>query len=106
MRILLDESIPRQLAPLLTGHDDVTVPKMGWAGAANGELLSRAAVEFDVLITGDQSMQDQQNLAGHDLGLVVVAALNNRVETICALAPQILRASRSVERGRIEIVSA
>ncbi len=69
MRILLDESIPRQLARLLTGHDAATVAQVGWAGVANGELLRRATSEFDVLVTGDQSMRYQQNLPAMTLAL-------------------------------------
>ena len=31
-----------------------TVQDMGWTGTKNGELLRRAEVEFDVLVTADQ----------------------------------------------------
>ena len=48
MRILLDESLPIELAFELTGHDVIAVQKMGWAGLKNGELLARAASRFDV----------------------------------------------------------
>ena len=61
VRVLLDESVPRQLAPLLSSHSVSTVPREGWAGLDNGELLDRAVQRFDVLVTGDQSLQYQQN---------------------------------------------
>jgi hypothetical protein len=32
------------------------VPRMGWAGLKNGELLRRASIQFDVLVTGDQHL--------------------------------------------------
>ena len=51
-RVLLDESIPRQVGPALEGHEVETVPGLGWAGIANGELLRRAAEQFDVLVIG------------------------------------------------------
>ena len=54
MRVLLDESVPRQLAPLLHSHSVSTVPREGWEGLDNGELLDRAVQRFDVLVTGDQ----------------------------------------------------
>ena len=53
MRILLDESLPRQLALEISGHQVQTVQKQGWAGLKNGELLRRASADFDVLVTGD-----------------------------------------------------
>lgn len=77
-----------------------TVPSRGWGGLGNGELLRRAAAEFDVLVTGDQSLEYQQNLGRLDLGIVVVAALDNRVETYVAFAPRILDAIASARPGR------
>ena len=43
MRILLDESLPRELKQELPGHDVQTVQDAGWAGLKNGDLLRRAA---------------------------------------------------------------
>ncbi len=51
MRILLDECVDRRLALQIIGHDVQTVPEAGWAGLKNGELLSRAQLDFDVFIT-------------------------------------------------------
>lgn len=76
----------------------------GWAGLGNGELLRRAAAEFDVFVTGDQSLEHQQNLSGLAFGIVVVAAIDNRVETYVALAPRILQAIDSVQPGCVVYV--
>ena len=59
MRILLDESVPGRLGPLLTGHSTVTVQRRGWASVKNGRLLALAAGEFDVLLTADKGMEYQ-----------------------------------------------
>ena len=72
MRALLDESVPRQWAVHLPSHDVRTVPPLGWSGVKNGEVLSRTSGSFDVLVTGDQSIEFQQNLEAMTLGLVVV----------------------------------
>lgn len=101
MRVLLDESIPRQLAPLLTGHSVSTVPREGWSGLSNGELLRRASERFDALVTGDQSLQHQQNVSRFELGVVLVVAPNNRVETITALSVQILAALADLRPGEV-----
>jgi len=42
VRILLDEQLPRQLAPYLVGHDVRTVQQESWAGFKNGVLLTQA----------------------------------------------------------------
>jgi predicted nuclease of predicted toxin-antitoxin system len=57
MRILLDESLPRRLHRIFSGHEIVTVVDAGWSGAKNGELLQWAAARFDVFVTADQNVQ-------------------------------------------------
>lgn len=54
MRILLDEQLPRQLAPYLVGHDARTVHQESWAGLKNGALLTQAEdAGFSVFLTGE-----------------------------------------------------
>jgi len=59
VRVLLDECVPRQLRSDIVGHDVRTVADMKWAGIKNGELLRRAAAEFDVFLTTDRNMESQ-----------------------------------------------
>lgn len=63
VRILLDESLPSPLGSELMGHDVSTVSREGWTSLTNGDLLRRAAQRFDVLLTADQNLEFQQNLA-------------------------------------------
>jgi hypothetical protein len=64
MRILLDESVPVQVAKAFSGHEVFTVRQMGWGGYANGELLAAADREhFQVLIIADKNMRHQQNIS-------------------------------------------
>jgi hypothetical protein len=52
MRILLDENLDWRLDRDLPGHRAKSVPLPGWAGIANGELLTKAVeAGFDVLVT-------------------------------------------------------
>jgi hypothetical protein len=51
LRVLLDENLPRRLGALLTGHECRIVRQMNWSGLKNGHLLSRAELEFDVMLT-------------------------------------------------------
>ena len=104
-RVLLDESVPRQLGQHLPGHHVETVPARGWAGARSGELLQRASSEFDVFITGDQNLQHQQNPSRFQLAIIVLVAINNRVETIVAMAPKVLEAIEQSRPGEIARVA-
>jgi hypothetical protein len=46
----------------LTGHDSVSVQKMGWGGIKNGKLLALAQAEFDVFLTADRNLSFQPEL--------------------------------------------
>lgn len=67
----------------------------------NGELLRRASAEFDVLITGDRSLEFQQNLAEVSIAVVVVIAKNNRIETLRPLVPQLLAVIERIRPGQL-----
>lgn len=63
-RVLLDESVPRDLMLHLTGYDVATVQDEGWAGMTNGSLLRAARTAgFAVLITVGRRMEYQQNIS-------------------------------------------
>ena len=106
MRILLDESLPRKLALELSGHEVQTVQKRGWAGLKNGELLRRASPEFEALVTGDQNLEYQQNLARLSIAVVVLVAANNRIETLRPLIPKLLEVLATIGPGEVIRVSA
>ena len=97
MRLLLDESLPRPLAELLTGHDVRTVTQMGWTSLSNGALLLQAAPMFDALLTADQNIEFQQNLTALPIAVVVLVANSNRLESLEPLVPDILQALETVQ---------
>ena len=90
MRILLDECLPRKLAPLLTGHEVKTVGQMSWNGIENGELLALASQQFEVLITVDRNLSYQQNLDKFPIRLLVLHARSNQLGHLRRLVPQVL----------------
>lgn len=58
MLVLLDESVPRQLARAMAEHEVRTVAQMGWSSTENGELLRLAATAgFGALITADRNLE-------------------------------------------------
>ena len=56
----------------LTGHAVSTAFELGWATLTNGELLSRAVKDFDILITTDQNLRYQQDLSHLRLAVLVL----------------------------------
>lgn len=102
MRVLLDEQLPRQLAPLLTGHEVRTVQQESWAGLKNGELLDAAeAAGFNVFVTGDRNLQFQQNLAERRLGVVVLCGASNALEDLLPLVRAAITAIEAVQIGQV-----
>jgi hypothetical protein len=77
-RVLLDENLPKRLARELGDHTS-TAHEQGWAGLTNGELLTRAAGAFEVLLTADQNLQYQQNLKNAEVGVILVVAPSTRM---------------------------
>jgi predicted nuclease of predicted toxin-antitoxin system len=102
MKILIDECLPRRLLRDLTGCSATTVPRQGWAGMTDVELLKNAGEEFDVFITLDGNLVFQQNLKATNLCIIVLRAVNSRYETLQPLIPGILKALESaVEPGAV-----
>ena len=87
MRILLKESAPSFIGPLSMGKAVATVQRKGWASIKNAKLLALAAGEFDVLLTADKGMGDQQNLAALPVSILTVIAPSNRLEDLAAVVP-------------------
>lgn len=107
MRILLDEQLPRQLAPYLVGHDARTVQQESWAGLKNGELLTQAeGAGFSVFVTGDRNLAFQQNISRRRLGVVVLCAASNALEDLLPLVPAALTAIAAVRPGQLVRVEA
>ena len=76
-RILLDQNVPFGIPRLLPGHEVSTAYRMGWAALLNGDLLRAAeAAGFEVMITCDQNIGYQQNLAARKIALVALEANN------------------------------
>jgi predicted nuclease of predicted toxin-antitoxin system len=101
VRVLLDENLPRGLKRYLSVYEVATVTETGWSGLADTELLRRAGDSFDVIVTADQNLEFQQNLAALKVGIVVVVVPNTRLQTIRTVVPAILTALESSGPGTV-----
>jgi predicted nuclease of predicted toxin-antitoxin system len=106
MKILLDHNIPRQVRfDYWEEHEVITVRKMRWEAKKNGELLGLMTLNgFQVLITVDRSLRDQQNLTKFPLIIVLLRVRMNVHELIQPLIPKVLEVLRSnPEPGLYEV---
>ena len=106
MNILLDECVPARLARELAPHSVTTVQRRGWAGIKNGDLLALAQNEFDVLITVDRKVSEEQDLTNFTIALVLLRAATNRLEHLRPLAGKILEKLVDAPAGAVSVVSS
>ena len=90
MRILFDNGTPRGVASILHGHTVEEARSRGWDTLRNGELLDAAeAAGFDVFLTTDRNLRQQQNLTGRTIAIIVLGKgrwrlIKNRLPAIAA----------------------
>ena len=60
---------------LSTKHEVETAYERGWSTLKNGELLATAEREgYEVFLSTDTHLKNQQNLTGRDLAIVVLTS--------------------------------
>ena len=102
MKLLVDECVDERLRLLFPGHDCQTAHFANLAGLKNGRLLEAAEeAGFDVLITVDQNIPDQQNLSGRKIALVILCGPTNRLRDLALLVPAAITAIGSIVAGNV-----
>lgn len=102
MRILLDECLDEDLRHEFSGHDCQTCRFAGFKGISNGQLLSQAeSAGFDVLVTTDQNMPRQQNMAGRKIIVMVIRPRTNDIEDIRVFMPEVLTMLPTLTPGAV-----
>jgi Cdc6-like AAA superfamily ATPase len=74
VRVLFDQGTPSPLRRGLLRHAVETAHERGWSTLRNGALLQAAEdAGFEVMITTDQNLQYQQNLAARRIAIIVLS---------------------------------
>ncbi|MBI4542141.1 MAG: hypothetical protein HY705_03860 [Gemmatimonadetes bacterium] len=77
-----------------------TVEYRGWKGRENGELLQAAEGEFDVFVTMDDNLPEQQNLQQFDLAVAVLRARSKSLDDLIELIPELERRLSQLDLAR------
>lgn len=102
MRLLIDECIDERVRLLFPGHDCQTARFAEFTGLTNGQLLDAAeAAGFEVLITVDQGIPEQQNMADRRIFVLILRAPTNRLRDLEAIVPAALSALQAIQPGAI-----
>ena len=103
MRVLLDENLDRRLRNHLGAHQVFTASYKKWDGLKNGQLIQVAEDDgFDVLVTGDQSLVNEQNLRARRLAIVALSSVEWRI--MKPYLPQIVAAIDNAASGSFQAV--
>lgn len=107
MKILLDENIPTKLKlDFGIEYEVKTVRDMDWLGKKNGELLGLAAFNgFDVFITLDKNLKNQQNLDRVQIKFIVLLAQDNKHQTLQPYIEKIKNVLKEENIPRLNIIS-
>lgn len=102
MKILLDHNLDRRLKNHLPEYETATTQEQNWADALNGELLTLAEEnDFDVLLTADANIKNQQNLSNRKIAILILRAFNNRLATHVEMIDNIHEALAKIQAGEI-----
>jgi predicted nuclease of predicted toxin-antitoxin system len=102
MKLLVDECIDERLRLLFRGYDCQTARYANLAGLKNGQLLDAAeAAGFDILITADQNIPNQQNLDGRKISLMILCAPTNRLRDLAMLVSEAISTLGSIRPGDV-----
>jgi predicted nuclease of predicted toxin-antitoxin system len=101
VKLLLDECVTRHLKRDLAGHEVHTIEDAGFKGLENGDLLKAASGAYEVLITVDRNLPYQQNLAGLNIAILILAAKRNSYVRLKPLIPRALSALETVRVGDV-----
>jgi len=99
MRILIDECVDPRVKQLFGDHIVATVHERGWDSLDDGPLLLLAQNEFDVLVTIDGGLEQQQNLAKFQIGVVIVHVPKNQISHYLAVKSELLAAIGKASPG-------
>lgn len=98
MRVLFDQGTPSPLRKHLAAHEVSTAFELDWGALKNGELLEQAEKSgFEVLVTTDQNLKYQQNLAVRRIAIVVLSTTS--WPRIQQHVPAVLEAMEAVVPG-------
>lgn len=102
MRLLIDECVDENLRLMFSGHDCQTARFAKLAGLKNGRLLDAAErAGFEVLVTVDQNIPEQQNLSGRSIPILILCGHTNRLRDLEPLVSRAPAALGSMGQGEV-----
>ena len=99
MKVLLDEDLPVRLRFYFQTAEVETVEYRGWKGLRNGSLLRAAQEHFDVLVTMDNNLPEQQPLSQFNIAAAILRAPSKRLQYLAPLIPKLEQLIAGIQPG-------
>lgn len=99
MKVLLDEDLPIRLRFHFQTAQVETAEYRGWKGLKNGSLLRAAEEYFDVLVTMDNSLPEQQPLRQFNIAIAILRAPSKRLQDLAPLIPKLEQRIADIQPG-------
>lgn len=105
MKILLDECVTKRLKEQLKEFEVFTVSEMEWNGIKNGKLMSLCVQNnFDVLLTIDKNIINQQNLSKYNITITILNSLTSKLEELLLFLPSFKALVNGFEKHKAYII--
>ena len=103
----MDECLPIDFRHSFPRHEIHTVDWAGLRGKKNGELLDAAEIAgYDVLLTVDQGISHQQNIASRRIAIIQIRSKTSQIQDLAVHTDAVLDALGRIRPGQIVHVGA
>lgn len=102
---MIDTCLPVQLKVHLRFEEVRTARELGWQDKKNGALLALAQQQFDVVLTMDKGMPDQQFLKRFFIAVIILRARSKRLADVLPLVPALQMVVPRARKGEAVAVS-
>src|SRR5262245_4276949 len=103
--VLPDACVPQWLRTELHDAEVTTARYAGLDEVSDSALLTAIEGRFDILVTLDRNLTQQQKMAGRPFGVIVLRVSDQAPESFRALLPELAKALRDVRPGEVREVS-
>ena len=90
---------------ILTDYEAKTVKQLGWEHVDDRALLTLAATRFDVFLTVDKDLPQEQNIASFDIAVIVLRGRTTRLIDLRDLLEPLHTALRRAKAREVQILS-
>ena len=98
----MDECLPIDFRHSFPSHEIHTADWPGLKGKKNGELLNTAELAgYDVLLTVDQGISHQQNIAGRRISIIQIRSKTNQIQDLVLHTDAVLDVLGTIRPGQV-----